>query len=62
MNQYWSPRELVLVTDLTSTALFFFLLCSALCALVSRTFEDLLKGPLKVGKASPYSRSEGREI
>ena len=77
MNQYWSPRELVLVTiinqywlamrpvlvrSVTSTALFFFLLCSALCALVAGTFEDLLEGPLKVGKASPYSRSEGREI
>ena len=77
MNQYWSPCEPVLVTivnhywlamrpvlvrTVTSTASFFLLLCSALCSVVTGTFEDQLKGALRAGKASPYPRSEGRDI
>ena len=77
MNQYWSPHEPLLVTivnhywlamrpvlvrSVTSTTSFFLLLCSALCSVVTGPFDGLLKGLLRAGKASPYPRSEGRDI
>ena len=77
MNQYWSPLEPVLVTivnqywlamrpvlvrSVTSTTSFYFPLCSALYSLVTGTFERLLKGSLRVGKASPCPRSEGQDL
>ena len=65
MNQYWSPHEPLLVTivnhywlamrpvlvrSVTSTASFFLLPRSALCSVVTGTFEGLLKGALRAGK------------
>lgn len=62
VNQYWLAMQPVLVRAVTSTASFFLLLCSALCSVVTGTFEDPLKGALRAGKAFPYPRSEGRDI